>query len=110
MNEGQRQLRLVESRPNIGTVATVNVLGYCGTLDRSLDHLRDIHRSTYYDILELLSISSHRQPEHRLTTAITASQCFICGYVNPHQLRTNSLLKKCRNQFYERPGNVQNYI
>lgn len=47
MNEGQMQWRRAEARPNVGTVSTVNVVGYWGALERSLAHLRDIYRSTY---------------------------------------------------------------
>lgn len=82
-----------------------SALGYCRTLDRSLEQLRDIFRSTYYEFFELFTITSYHQPEHRLTTAIPARQRVICDYINAHELQK---MQTPKNPFGYLPGTLQN--
>lgn len=54
LQHGQRQSLRTASRSAssrfIGNYATVNVLGYCGNIDRSLFHLRKILQSQFLDL------------------------------------------------------------
>lgn len=70
----------------------------------------------YYEMFELLLLTSHRQPENELTPFIRTRQGFIGGPINSSQLQTNAqdetnaLLTPFRNQLDDLPGDLKSYI
>lgn len=63
----------------------VNVLGYFVTIDRSLYDLCQMSKYHVFELFQLLTLTSHSQPEHHLKPAITASQTVLGDLFNEHQ-------------------------
>lgn len=85
--EEQRHFLRTYGHASLGKVAVVAILWKCGTIYRSLCHIRDIFQSNNYDIFELFNSVSHFPADHHLTAAIYARQRFIECFLSADKIQ-----------------------